>query len=291
MKRILKEPLLHFLVLGLGLFLAYDLLSRPSTSGVRGKIVVTAGQVEHLAAGFTKAWQRPPTDAELKGLIDDWVREEIATREAMALGLDKDDTVIRRRLRQKLEFVSDDIAAQAEPTDADLNAYFQAHAESFRVEPRLTFSQVYLNPTKHGGHLARDAAQVLARLKQAGARADLAALGDSFLLEHTFQAVPTSEIAKQFGEKFAAELGQLTPGVWQGPVASGYGVHLVLVNERIEGHLPAMAEEREAVRREWANAQRLEASRRFYEEMLKRYTVTVEGLDPPTGQKTLAAAK
>jgi hypothetical protein len=266
-------------------------MSRPSTSGARGKIVVTAGQVEHLAAGFTKAWQRPPTDAELKGLIDDWVREEIATREAMALGLDKDDTVIRRRLRQKMEFVSDDIATQAEPTDADLSAYLQTHPESFRVEPRLTFSQVYLNPAKHGGHLARDAARALAELKHAGAAADLAALGDPFLLEHTFQSVPTSEIAKQFGEKFAAELGGLTPGQWQGPVASGYGVHLVLVNERIEGRLPTLAEARDAVRREWANAQRLEASRRFYEEMLKRYTVTVEGLGPPTGQKTLAAAK
>jgi hypothetical protein len=279
-KRILKEPLLHFLVLGMGVFLAYDLTSRSITSGARGEIVVTAGQVEHLAAGFTKAWQRPPTDAELKGLIDDWVREEIATREAMALGLDKDDTVIRRRLRQKLEFVSDDIAAQAEPTDADLNAYLRAHPDSFRVEPRLTFSQVYLNPTKHGGHLARDAAEVLARLKQAGAAADLAALGDSFLLEPTFRSVPTSEVAKQFGDGFAAQLGELTPGVWQGPVASGYGVHLA-----------ALAEARDAVRREWANARRLEASRRFYEEMLKRYTVTVEGPEPPTGQKTLAAAK
>jgi len=290
-KRILKEPLLHFLLLGVGVFLAYGLMSRPSTSGARGKIVVTAGQVEHLAAGFTKAWQRPPTDAELKGLIDDWVREEIATREAMALGLDKDDTVIRRRLRQKLEFVSDDIATQAEPTDADLSAYLQTHPESFRVEPRFTFRQVYLDPAKHGQHLARDAARVLAQLRQAGASADLATLGDSFLLEHTFQSVPTSEIAKQFGEKFAVELGRLTPGEWQGPVASGYGVHLVLVGERIEGRLPTLAEARDTVRREWANAQRLDGSRRFYEEMLKRYTVTVENLDPPAGQKTLAAAK
>ena len=291
MKRILKEPLLHFLLLGAGVFLAYGLMSRPSTSGARGKIVVTAGQVEHLAAGFTKAWQRPPTDAELKGLIDDWVREEIATREAMALGLDKDDTVIRRRLRQKLEFVSDDIATQAEPTDADLSAYLQTHPESFRVEPRFTFRQVYLDPAKHGQHLARDVARVLAQLRQAGASADLATLGDSFLLERTFQSVPTSEIAKQFGEKFAVELGRLTPGEWQGPVASGYGVHLVLVGERIEGRLPTLAEARDTVRREWANAQRLDGSRRFYEEMLKRYTVTVENLDPPAGQKTLAAAK
>jgi hypothetical protein len=275
-KRILKEPLLHFLLLGAALFMAYGLMSEPGSSAAPGKIVVTVGQVEHLAAGFAKTWQRPPTDAELKGLIDDWVREEIATREAMALGLDKDDTVIRRRLRQKLEFVSDDIAAQTEPTEADLNAYLQAHPESFRVEPQFTFSQVYLNPDKHGANLARDAAQLLAKLNQAGGKADSSALGDSFLLEHTFQSTPTSEVAKQFGDEFAARLGELSPGQWQGPIESGYGVHLVLVSERTEGRLPELTEVRDIVRREWDNARRLEGNGKFYQELLERYTVTVE---------------
>ena len=278
MKRILKEPLLHFLLLGAGLFIAYGLISRPGSSNAPGKITVTVGQVEHLAAGFARTWQRPPTDAELKGLIDDWVREEIATREAMTLGLDKDDTVIRRRLRQKLEFVSDDITAQTEPSDADLNAYLKAHPNSFRVEPQFTFSQVYLNPDKHGANLARDAAQLLAQLKQAGGKADSSALGDSFLLEHTFQSTRTSEVAKQFGEEFAAKLGELSPGQWQGPIESGYGVHLVLVSERTEGRLPELAEVRDVVRREWDNARRLEGNGKFYQELLQRYTVTVERL-------------
>ncbi len=239
MKRILKEPLLHFLLLGAGLFLAYGLMSKPGSSAP-GKIVVTAGQIEHLAAGFAKTWQRPPTEAELKGLIDDWVREEIATREAMALGLDKDDTVIRRRLRQKLEFVSDDIAAQTEPTDADLNAYLQAHPESFRVEPRFTFSQVYLNPDKHGEHLARDAARLLAQLKQAGGKADISALGDSLLLEQTFQAVPASEVAKQFGEEFAAGLAR----AFARPMAGAGRVRLRRASgagQRTHGRAPARA--------------------------------------------------
>ena len=290
MKRILREPLLHFLLLGAGLFIAYSLMSKPGSSSAPGKIVVTAGQVEHLAAGFAKTWQRPPTDPELKGLIDDWVRDEIAAREAMALGLDKDDTVIRRRLRQKLEFVSDDIAAQTEPTDADLNAYLQAHPESFRVEPWLTFSQVYLDPVKHGDHLIRDTAQLLARLKQLGGKADTSTLGDSLLLEHTFQSVPTSEIAKQFGEEFAANLGELSPGEWHGPVESGYGVHLVWISERTEGRLPELADVRDVVRREWANAQRLEANQKFFQELLNRYSVTIEGLDP-TEAKTVAAIR
>ena len=280
MKHLLKEPLLHFLVLGAGLFLFYSLVSDSGSGGAPGKIVVTAGQVQHLAAGFVGTWQRAPTDAELKGLIDDWVREEIATREAMVLGLDKNDTVIRRRLRQKLEFVSDDIAAQAEPTDAGLNAYLQAHADAYRVEPRFTFSQVYLDPGKHGDHLARDAARVLAQLEQAGTKADLSAFGDSFLLEQTFQTTPASEVSKQFGEQFAAELGKLVPGRWLGPVESGYGAHLVLVSERTEGRLPELADVRDTVRREWDNARRLEGNETFYQELLKRYTVTIEGLEP-----------
>jgi hypothetical protein len=198
----------------------------------------------------------------------------------MALGLDKDDTVVRRRLRQKMEFISDDIAAQTEPTDADLNAYLHAHPDSFRVEQRFSFRQVYLNPDKHAENLAGDAAQLLARLTGAGGEADASALGDSFLLGHQFAAVPGSEVATQFGEEFAAKLGGLPPGQWQGPVESGYGVHLVLVSERTEGRFPALAEVRVAVRREWDNARRLEANEKFYQELLKRYTVTIEGPEP-----------
>jgi hypothetical protein len=205
------------------------------------------------------------------------VRDEIATREATALGLDQDDTVIRRRLRQKLEFVSEDIAAQAEPTDADLDAYLHAHPESFRVERRFTFRQVYLDPVKHGDNLDRESEKLLARLQRAGGDVDSSTMGDSLLLEHAFQSVPAGEIAKQFGEEFATKLGELALGRWQGPVESGYGVHLVLVRERTEGRLPALADVREAVRREWDNARRVEANETFYEELSKRYTVTIEG--------------
>jgi parvulin-like peptidyl-prolyl cis-trans isomerase-like protein len=283
MKRILREPLLHFLLLGAGLFIAYSLISRHSSTEP-GKIVVTRGTIEHLEAGFARTWQRPPTDAELKGLIDDWVREEIATREAIALGLDKNDTVIRRRLRQKLEFVSDDIAAQTEPTDVDLNAYMQAHPDAFRAEPRFTFSQVYLNPQRHGGNLAHDATQLLARLKRAGGKADASEFGDPSLLEQNFADVPGSEVGRQFGEEFATDLGKLPTGQWQGPVESGYGAHLVFIGERTEGRLPALAEVRDLVRREWGNARRSEWTERFYQALLKRYTVTIE-TEPGKGRR------
>ena len=291
MKRILREPLLHFLLLGAGLFIAYGVMQKPGARGDSGEIIVTMGQVEHLAAGFTKTWQRPPSPEELAGLVRDRVREEVYCREATALGLDKDDTVIRRRLRQKLEFISDDIAAQAEPTDAELAAYLQAHPDTFRVEPRFTFHHVYLNPAKRGEDLARDAAQLLAKLNQAGVNADTAELGDAFVLEHQFADLPASELTRQFGEKFAARLPELKSGQWQGPIESGYGMHLVLLSESTAGRLPALAEVRAAVRREWDNARRLEANERFYQELRKRYTVTIEGLEPAVKERKLAVVK
>jgi hypothetical protein len=208
----------------------------------------------------------------------------------MALGLDKEDTVIRRRLRQKMEFVSDDIAALAEPTDEELSTYLKAHANTFGVQPQFTFSQVYLNPERHGENLARDTGQLLAQLQQAGDRADVSGLGDSFLLEHKFQSLPASEVVKQFGEKFAAKLGELSPGQWHGPVESGYGLHLVWITGRTEGRLPALAEVRDAVRREWANTRRLEANEKFYQELLKRYAVIIERAQP-LKQKTVVAIR
>jgi len=266
-------------VLGALLFAGYGLLKR-SGEPAPGRIVITQGKIENLRASFSRVWQRPPSAAELDGLVQDDIREEIFMREAMALGLDRDDIIIRRRLRQKMEFVSDDIAAQAQPTDAELGAYLTAHPDPFRVEPCFTFRQVYLNPEKHGENLARDAAHLLAQLNQPRAKADASALGDPFLLEHQFAAVPASEVARQFGEKFAAKLGEISLGRWQGPVESGYGVHLVWLGERTEGGAPALADVRDAVRREWENARRLEANEKFYHELLKRYTVTIENPKP-----------
>jgi hypothetical protein len=278
-KRLLTEPLLHFLLLGTALFVVFELLDRPDARK-GGQIVVTASKIEHLRASFTRVWQRPPSADELEGLIREHLREEVYSREAMKLGLDKDDIIIRRRLRQKLEFISEDVAAQVEPTDEQLRAYLQANPEVFRVERRFTFRQVYLNPKRRHESLAHDAAQLLVQLNQTGAKADTLSLGDLFLLEHDFDAVPASEVAKRFGEKFAVQLNELQPGQWQGPVESGYGLHLVFITERTTGRVPMLEEIRDAVRREWANVRRLEANEQFYQGLLKRYTVTVERPQP-----------
>jgi hypothetical protein len=289
MKRVLREPLLHFLLLGISIFLVYGLASKRS-SDEPGKIVISAGQVTSIAESFARTWRRPPTSEELEGLIRDRVQEEVYSREAMALGLDKDDTIIRRRLRQKMEFLTDDVAALAEPTDDQLGAYLKAHTDAFRVQREFTFSQVYLNPERHNENLVRDTEQLMAQLRQAGDKADLSELGDSFLLEHSFRSLAASEVVKQFGEKFAARLNELSPGQWEGPIESGYGLHLVRVSARTEGRVPELAEVRDAVRREWANARRLESNEKFYLELLKRYVVTIER-PAAAMEKRIAAAK
>ncbi len=288
MKRWLKEPLLHFLLLGMVIFAAYRVVSR-GAAGEGGSIVITQGQLASMREGFTRTRQREPTSEEWEGLIRARVREEVYYREALALSLDKDDAVIRRRLQQKMEFISDDVAAEREPTEVELHAYLQAHPDTFRVEPRFTFRQVYLNPEKHGASLARDAAQLLARVNDSGSRSDVSALGDSFLLGQQFRALTASDIARQFGDGFSKAVGGLSLGKWHGPVDSNFGVHLVFVSERQDARAPALAEVRGAVRREWETAQLAEVKEQRYREMLERYTVTVENLAPV--QPTLASMR
>jgi hypothetical protein len=275
MRRLRREPLVHFLLLGAAIFAAYSLVAK-GTGGEAEKIVVTQGQLASMREVYIRTWQRGPTREEWEGLIRDRVQEEVYYREALALGLDKDDLIIRRRLRQKMEFVSQDLAAPAEPSNEELQAYLNAHAAGFATEPRFSFRHVYLNPERHGVNLARDAERVLAGLNQASAKANLAALGDPFLLEHEFDNASAREVGNLFGEKFAAALGNLSPGQWQGPVESGYGVHVVFLAERTEGRLPALEDVREAVRREWTNAQQREAAAQFYQALLRKYTVTIE---------------
>jgi len=273
-KNLVREPLVHFLLLGALIFAAFKFIS--SETSQPGKILITQGRIESLETAFSRTWRRPPTASELEGLLRDYIREEVFAREAVALGLDKDDTIIRRRLRQKLEFVSEDVAAHAEPTDEQLRAYLKEHADAFRGDRRFTFRQVYLNPQQRGTNLGRDATKLLAQLRRAGTNADIAALGDSLMLENEFNGIAAAEVVKQFGERFAAALGEMPVGQWQGPTESGFGVHLVIIAERTDGSMPALEDVRAAARREWTHARRLEANEKFYGTLLQRYVVTIE---------------
>ena len=290
MKKLIREPFIHFIFLGAAIFLAYHFLSARADNQP-GKIVITQGDIASMMIGFSRTWQRPPTREELDGLIRDRVREEVYYREAITMGLDRDDPVIRRRLQQKLQFVTDDVAAPVEPTDTELSDYLKTHADVFRVDRKFTFNQVYLDPNKHRDQLARDANELLNQLQHGSSDFDLTSLGDTFLLEHRYVLAPATEITKQFGDKFAAKLGDAPIGQWFGPVESGYGTHLVFVEERTEGRQPELAEVRDAVRREWTNARRLESNEKFFQNLLKRYEVVVEKIDPAKGDRKFANAK
>jgi len=292
-RRFFREPLVHFLLLGAGLFLVYQLAGGKSGDTSQA-ITITQGQIEALTVGFSRTWQRPPTDAELAGLIQEQIRDEVYAREAIALGLDRDDVIIRRRLRQKMEFIAADLATVGEPTDDELKAWFKAHPAAFGSGPTFTFRQVFLDPARRRDTLSHDVEQLLARLEREGGDADISALGDSRMLEPAYDNVSTEEIEKQLGEKFAAALSSLTPGRWAGPIESAYGVHLVFLRERTVAHPPVFEEIKNAVRREWAESRRREMNEKVYQEMLSHYTVSIErpvAATPAAAETATAGAK
>jgi len=271
---ILREPLLHFLVLGGLLFVAFRWWGGGGAGSNR--IVITPGQLEAMSVQFAKTWQRPPTDEELKGLVDDHVREEIATREAMAMGLDRDDTIIRRRLRQKLEFLAEDSVDAVPPTDADLQAWLDAHPDDYRVEPVVSFRQVYVNADGRGAAASDEAVRLLALLKAGGPSVAIDALGDPLMLPREVEGASQADVARQFGEEFAEAVAGLDPGTWTGPIRSGYGLHLVFVRERRAAAAPALADVRTRVERDFTSDRRRKQLATMYDGLLTRYRVTIE---------------
>lgn len=286
MKSLLREPLIHFLCIGAALFLLFELFDDPA--GLQSsRIVITDGQIEFLKASYARSRQRPPTEQELQGLIDGYVREEIFYREALALGLDKDDTIIRKRLNQKLELMSDDIAGITIPSDEQLQEFLETHAESFRTQTRISFRHVYLNVYQRGNSAEDEAARLLALLTDEANKSDPDNLGDSLMLPKTFNLSPVNEIARMFGEPFSLELINNKPGQWRGPVQSGYGLHLILVTEHVEGKLPQLDEIQETVEWEWSAAHRKELKENIYKEIREKYTVEFE--QPANGAGNIQA--
>ncbi len=265
---------MHFLLLGALLF-AWDEWNGGSGPGST-RIAITPGLVQHLASGFERTWRRPPGEEELKALVDEHVKEEIATREAVAMGLDRDDAIVRRRLRQKLEFLVEGDADQGPPTEKDLQAWLDRHREAFQAESRLSLRQVYLSTERHGANARRDASRLLARLQAAGPRASTDALGDPSMLPAELPLGPLAEVSRAFGAEFAASVDALEPNRWHGPLESPYGLHLVLVRERVAARRPSLAEVRPLVEREFLAERRAQQLQALYEGLLRKYTVSIE---------------
>lgn len=273
MRRVLREPLLHFLVLGALLFLLYGWLHRGHNS--TEEIVVSRGQVQSLQAQFERTWQRPATPEELRDLVDNWIREEIFYREGLAMGLDRDDPVVRRRIGQKMEFVAE-ARTPAAPTEADLQAWLDAHPGDYLIEPKYSLRQVYFDPPRHGERLEAGIAAAL-RALEGGKPVS----GDPTMLPPALSATPAFEVARVFGEEFENALRTLPVGSWQGPVRSGFGLHLVELKARDGGQRATLDKVRGAVERDLMHARNKEANEAFYRNLRKAYSVRVEAVDTP----------
>ncbi|RMI15687.1 peptidyl-prolyl cis-trans isomerase [Sinorhizobium meliloti] len=270
--KLLREPLMHFLVIGAALFGVFRFTGAGGEPEFE-EIIVSAGEIASIEAVFSRTWQRPPTAKESDALVDEYIRDEVLYREGVAMGLDRDDPVIRRRVRQKMEFVSN-LAADIEPTDAELKAFAAEHPEWFRTEPSISFSHVYFRTTPN----ARPSNAELEIQLQAlnGGNAVASETGDPFMAGFDFRNLPRSQMAQIFGESFAESIDRAEAGRWEGPVASAYGTHLIRVTERLKAREPPFEEIREAARREWLHVRTVEANDALYGKLRSRYVIKVE---------------
>jgi hypothetical protein len=278
--KLLREPLVHFMFIGAVIYLLYGVFAEPLPEAVDQTIVVTAGGIEWMQAAWQKRWNRPPTDKEMDGLIQQYIKETVLYREALTMGLNQHDQVIRRRLAQKLEFLAKDLVALTPPTEEELQSYFDEHRKRYQEPVLYTFTQVFIDPDKRGDTTLDDAAAIKANLvTQGDAVEDPGALGDDFMLQNYYPEKDVVEIQKLFGSGFAESLAELSPGQWHGPVLSGYGVHLVYISSISEPPSPDYSAVRERVVQDWTTEKGEELNDKFYASLREQYTVVIEEKD------------
>ncbi len=268
-----REPLLHFLIAGALLFGAYAWLNRGSGEHSDRSISITEREITWLTETWSRQWQRPPTEAEMQGLIADYLRETLLEREARALELDRDDLIVRRRLAQKMDFILADTARLAEPTDAELRALYDADRARFDVPPAISFTMLFFSAEKRSDRAAADARDVLARLLKAGAGVAPGSIGDATLLPDGMQDVDEQAIAGVFGDAFAKAVIALPAGTWQGPVESAFGLHLVRVTERRDAQPRPFEAVRTMLAEDWQRRGEQAAKEAYFKGLLDRYDI------------------
>lgn len=274
-RRFLREPLLHFLLIGAALFAVYAYF-QPAVGGVEPprQIALSLDDLSQLALSFQAQWRRLPTPEELSRLVEDRVREEVLYREALALGLDKDDSIVKRRMAQKMQFLAEDIAAAHEPSTEELKAWYAKNSEKFALSTRVSFRHAYFSPDRRGPRAHEDAASTLGKLTGQPEDSPLAAsLADAFMFQDYYGDRTSEQLAKEFGPQFAQAVAKLTPGSWQGPIQSGYGWHLVFIDSVVPGRIPDFEEVEPEVKTAWLTDQKEKAWRKAYDEMRAKYTV------------------
>jgi hypothetical protein len=272
MRRLLREPLLHFFVLGALLFALYGWL-QGGLNKAPDEIVVTRGQQQALTTQFLATWQRKPTPEEMQGLVDGWVREEIMYREGLAMGLERDDPVIRRRIGQKLSFVTDG-EAPAPPSAAELQGWLDAHPDKYEIEGRFSLRQVFFDPQLHGQKLLVDVAAAKRALE-----AGRAVAGDPTMLQAQLKDSTVSDLQKSFGDDFVLALKGVPIGGWQGPLRSEFGLHLVQLSATTPGRTATLEEARGEVERDLLQDRTSQASAAYYEKLRARYKVRLDAPD------------
>ena len=281
-RRLLQEPLLHFLLIGIALFVVHDQVAAPNRAGK--SIVVSEAVVDQLARDYEARWTRKASDRELDALVEAHVRDEILYREGMALGLDRDDELIRRRVRQKFEVIAEEESARSMPSDADLEAYLTANAGRFTAPAKVSFEQIFFDA--HG--TSADLERAIAEARRALTRgADPARLGQASMLPGRVEATAQPLVARDFGAEFARQLDVAPLGQWSGPIRSGFGAHLVRVTAREPAQRPELDAVRQAVARDWEGERRESARDENYRKLRARYTVVIEA----KGRDTLAAQR
>lgn len=278
MKKWLREPLLHFLLIGAALFLFYG-FQNDGYVDYDNRIVITEADINRLALLWEKKWQRPPAPFEMEGLLEQQIREEVLYREALSMGLDQNDSVVRRRMAQKVEFISSGLADQMDPTDDELSAYQEANPEKFELPARISFTQVYLNTDRHRENTEKEASDLLGRLKQGEQGLDILEAGDPFMFGARHDQLSHHGVSRLFGNDFANRLFELPVGGWEGPIWSGYGAHLVLIENKTAAVQPELSAVRDDVRNEWLMEQRRTLDEALYKSLRQRYEIEIEGMD------------
>lgn len=276
LRKILLSPLLHFFVLGASIFAAFAILDDTPDVPPPDAITLSVPEATRLARQFEATWNRPPTPDELRGMMRSWALEEANVREALMLGLDRGDAVIRQRLNLKMQFLAESGAAAEAPVDATLQSYLDGNPERFIRPAEIAFDQVILTPDEAG-----DADRVRAALD---AGTDPSTLGAASLLPARFPLTPAPIVDRTFGTGFHAALADLPPGSWEGPVTSGYGRHLVRVTDRADAVLAPLSEIRDQVEVEWRAARTRALREEFNRALLERHTVTLPDAEEVLGR-------
>jgi parvulin-like peptidyl-prolyl isomerase len=291
MKRLLREPLIHFLLIGGALFGVYALAPDARTGPAASKeIRLSLDEIAQLTLLHQSQWRRPPTPQELQRLVENKVQQEILYREALAMGLDKDDEIVKRRMAQKMQFLAEDVAAAREPTTAELKSWFEKNSAKFAQPPRLSFRHLYFSPDRRGTRARDDAEQALAKLAGQPVDAKIASsLADAFMFQEYYRDRAPEFLGKEMGPQFALAVAKLKPGSWQGPIESGFGWHLVFVDTVIPGRVPAFEEVEPDIRTAWLGEQKALAWEKAYKKLRANYTVLLPA--PPESSAVSSSSK